>query len=114
MTEHTPLYHDMADKPLFGESRPRDRMVNLIVGALTVILVVFTLISAFAFPSWPPLGLNVYFAICIVLICASNVLLINWYRQGDLDPKFRLMIYYNTLCVLLICICANCYFHKGK
>ena len=37
---------------------------------------------------------------------------IYWYRQGDVDPKFRKMIYFNSFTTILLCICANVYFHK--
>ena len=36
-----------------------------------------TLVSAFAFPDWHPRGMNVYFAICIVLICGSHIVLVS-------------------------------------
>nr|XP_017207410.1 uncharacterized protein LOC550443 isoform X2 [Danio rerio] len=41
----------------------------------------------------------------------SLLVLIFWYRQGDLDPKFRGLIYYSTGLVVLLCLCANLYFH---
>ena len=34
-----------------------------------------------------------------------------WYRQGDLDPKFRTLIFVNALSIVLLCVCANLYFH---
>ncbi|RXM99133.1 Transmembrane protein 243 [Acipenser ruthenus] len=38
-----------------------------------------------------------------------------WYRQGDLEPKFRNLIYYFLFSIVLLCICANLYFHDvGK
>lgn len=36
---------------------------------------------------------------------------IYWYRQGDLEPKFRNLIYYMLGSIVLLCICANLYFH---
>ncbi len=36
---------------------------------------------------------------------------IYWYRQGDLEPKFRNLIYYMLCSIVLLCICANLYFH---
>ena len=36
-----------------------------------------TLISAFAFPHWPPRGINVYFAFCIVFILLSHLILVS-------------------------------------
>ncbi|KAL5014178.1 hypothetical protein ScPMuIL_008448 [Solemya velum] len=105
-------YDDPAEKPLFGDPQPRDRVFNLVVGILTSIVVLITLISAFVFPQWPPNGINVFFAVVIVMICSSNLLLILWYRQGDLEPRFRRMIFYNAFTVILLCVCGNLYIHQ--
>ncbi|KAK1790369.1 hypothetical protein P4O66_014274 [Electrophorus voltai] len=71
-----------------------------------------TIISSFVFPSLPPKPLNIFFAVCILLMCGSVMVLIFWYRQGDLEPKFRNLIYYMLFSVALLCICANLYFHE--
>ncbi|KAI0215590.1 transmembrane protein 243 [Lamellibrachia satsuma] len=108
-------YEDVgAEKPLFGEATRKDRVLNLVVGSFTALLVTITLISAFAFPHWPPRGINVFFAFCIVLILLSHLILIYWYRQGDLEPRFRTLIYYNAFTIILLCICANIYIHSVK
>ncbi|XP_013393318.1 transmembrane protein 243 isoform X3 [Lingula anatina] len=105
-------YDDIgADKPLFGETRPRDRVFNLVLGLVTLILVLVTLISAFVFPQWPPDPVNIYFASCILLVCGANSVLIFWYRQGDLEPKFRTLIYFNVFCIILLAVCCNLYIH---
>ncbi|XP_072027467.1 transmembrane protein 243-like [Amphiura filiformis] len=97
--------------PLFGEQQTRDRVVNLVVGVITSITVIVTLVSAFVFGGETLEGLNIYFACVIVLICIGNILLIYWYRQGDLDPKFRVLIYYQAFVLILLCVCANLYIH---
>ncbi|XP_052366131.1 transmembrane protein 243-like [Oncorhynchus keta] len=96
---------------LFGETSARDRAINLVVGGLTTLLVVVTVISSFLFPSLPPWPLNVFLAFCILLTCGSAMVLIVWYRQGDLDPKFRKLIYYMLASIMLLCLCANLYYH---
>lgn len=107
-------YDDPA-RPLFGEPQPRDRMLNLIVGVFTSIAVVVTLISAFLFPPGKINGVNLFFACIIVLICGSHLVLIYWYRQGDLEPKFRKMIIFNAFSIILLCVCGNLYIHQlGK
>nr|XP_029500455.1 transmembrane protein 243 [Oncorhynchus nerka] len=89
----------------------QDRAINLVVGGLTSLLVVVTVISSFLFPSLPPWPLNVFLAFCILLTCGSAMVLIVWYRQGDLDPKFRKLIYYMLASIMLLCLCANLYYH---
>uniref|UniRef100_A0A663LYH7 Transmembrane protein 243 n=1 Tax=Athene cunicularia TaxID=194338 RepID=A0A663LYH7_ATHCN len=92
----------------------QDRVINLVVGGLTSLLLV-TLISAFVFPQLPPKPVNIFFAFCISLCCISAGILIYWYRQGDLEPKFRNLIYYILFSIVMLCICANLYFHEvGK
>ncbi|XP_026877094.1 transmembrane protein 243b [Electrophorus electricus] len=97
---------------LFGETSARDRIINLVVGGLTSLILIVTIISSFVFPSLPPKPLNIFFAVCILLMCGSVMVLIFWYRQGDLEPKFRNLIYYMLFSVALLCICANLYFHE--
>ncbi|XP_065674629.1 transmembrane protein 243-like isoform X2 [Hydra vulgaris] len=79
------------DRPLFGESNKKA-----------------TVISAFVHL----VALNIVFSGAIVMNCISNIFLIYWYRQGDLDPKFRNLIYYNSLVTLLLCVIAFVTFFK--
>ncbi|XP_062928726.1 transmembrane protein 243b [Mobula hypostoma] len=99
------------NRPLFGETSARDRIINIAVGVPTALLLIVTIISAFVFPQLPPKPLNIFFVVCIILSCVSVAVLICWYRQGDLEPKFRNLIYYNLFSTILLCICANLYFH---
>ncbi|XP_055009364.1 transmembrane protein 243b [Boleophthalmus pectinirostris] len=99
------------NRPLFGETSARDRIINLVVGGFTSLIVLLTIISSFVFPSPPPRPLNIFFAVCILLTCGSTIVLIFWYRQGDLEPKFRKLIYYMLASIVLLCLCANLYFH---
>ncbi|XP_015283592.1 PREDICTED: transmembrane protein 243 isoform X2 [Gekko japonicus] len=59
------------NRPLFGETSPRDRIINLAVGSITSLLLIVTLISAFVFPQLPPKPLNIFFAFCISLCSIS-------------------------------------------
>ncbi|KAL8558204.1 hypothetical protein ACOMHN_036293 [Nucella lapillus] len=105
-------YEDPVDRPLFGERRPVDRVLNLIVGTFTALVVLVTLVSSVVFPKWPPNAINIFFALVIVFICSSHLVLIFWYREGDLEPKFRNMIFCNALGIILLCICGNLYIHN--
>ncbi|XP_026182907.1 transmembrane protein 243b [Mastacembelus armatus] len=102
------------NRPLFGETSARDRIINLAVGGFTSVVVLVTVIGSFVFPSLPPRPLNVFFAVCILLSCGSTIVLIYWYRQGDLEPKFRKLIYYMLASIVLLCLCANLYFHDVR
>ncbi|CAI9720631.1 Hypothetical predicted protein [Octopus vulgaris] len=105
-------YDDNAMKPLFGIPKPSDRMRNLVIGIITSIFVLETLICAFFFPCWPPNnhdGVNIFFAFIIMMVCGSHITLIIWYREGNLEPVFRNMIYFNTFSIILLCLCGNLY-----
>ncbi|KAL7638589.1 UNVERIFIED_CONTAM: hypothetical protein RMT77_011161 [Armadillidium vulgare] len=105
-------YEPLADRPLFGvgETRPRDRTINIIIVVVTCFIVLFTTVSAFV--PYPSLT-EIFFVLCIIMICSSHLVLIFWYRQGDIDPKFKKLIYYNAINIILLCICANLFFHSG-
>ncbi|XP_071810486.1 transmembrane protein 243-like [Asterias amurensis] len=103
---------DNIQTPLFGERQTQDRVINLSLGIITAIAVTVTFVSSFIFPKWPPSTVNVIFAFVIVLVCIGNLLLIYWYREGDISPKFRGLIYYNAATILCLCVCANLYIHQ--
>ncbi|XP_028668338.1 transmembrane protein 243-like [Erpetoichthys calabaricus] len=102
-------------RPLFGEMSPKERIVNWIFAGVTLLMVIVTVISAMVFPQIPPRPVNIFFAICIIMICISVIILIFWYRQGNLEPKFRILIYYILISIINLCVCANLYIHEvGK
>ncbi|XP_004564897.1 transmembrane protein 243b [Maylandia zebra] len=102
------------NRPLFGETSARDRIINTAVGGFTSVVVLVTVICSFVFPTMPPRPLNIFFAVCILLTCSSTLVLIFWYRQGNLEPKFRNLIYFMLASIVLLCICANLYFHDVR
>ncbi|XP_059568170.1 transmembrane protein 243 isoform X1 [Myotis daubentonii] len=64
------------NRPLFGETSAKDRIINLVVGILTSLLILVTLISAFVFPQPPPKPLNIFFAVCISLSSITACILV--------------------------------------
>ncbi|KAG8439995.1 hypothetical protein GDO86_005967 [Hymenochirus boettgeri] len=63
------------NRPLFGETSARDKIINLVVGGITSALVLVTIISAFVFPQPPPKPVNIFFAICI-FFCSITVIIL--------------------------------------
>lgn len=101
--------YDGLDRPLFGEARPRDKYINYTIGAFTLIFVLVTVAGAIIKDHKP---YNIMFSGAILLVCLSELVLIFWYRQGDLDPKFRKLIYYNAFTIILLCIVAMMFIFK--
>uniref|UniRef100_A0A8C6CP16 Transmembrane protein 243 n=1 Tax=Moschus moschiferus TaxID=68415 RepID=A0A8C6CP16_MOSMO len=99
------------NRALFGETSAKDRIISLAVGRLEWLAIAFSVV----FPQLPPKPLNIFFAVCISLSSITACILIYWYRQGDLEPKFRNLIYYILFSIIMLWICANLYFHDvGK
>ncbi|GIY53616.1 transmembrane protein [Caerostris extrusa] len=87
--EYRPLFgREITDKPLFGVSNTRDRVVNLLVGCITVLLFGVTLLSAFLAKTPPPHALYLFSSLRIDISFATNV-----YKsipQSDIEP-FQIM-----------------------
>ncbi|CAF0765464.1 unnamed protein product [Adineta steineri] len=91
-------YADLVDRPLFGETRSRDRISFMIITAATFVgMFLFRHISS----------THIFLNICLLLLLASHLCLAFWYRSGDLEPRFRNMLFFNTAIIILLCICAN-------
>uniref|UniRef100_A0A3P9CH05 Transmembrane protein 243 n=1 Tax=Maylandia zebra TaxID=106582 RepID=A0A3P9CH05_9CICH len=69
------------NRPLFGETSARDRIINTAVGGFTSVVVLVTVICSFVFPTMPPRPLNIFFAVCILLTCSSTLVLVNKHGQ---------------------------------
>jgi len=92
-------YNEM-DQPLFGESNRKIKYVNIALGVITSLTLLAVLISVFV-------HVVVQYVVLVVVIVmngVSNILLIYWYQEGNLTPKYRSMIYYNTVVTQLFCI----------
>ncbi|XP_065066845.1 transmembrane protein 243-like [Rhopilema esculentum] len=106
-------YGSSGHLPLFGPDSPKEKYINYALGAFASVAVLATVISSLTHP-FPPNGVHVFLSFVIILNCISNCLLIYWYREGELDPKFRNLIYYNTLVTILLCIVAFVIIFKHK
>ncbi|CAF1015325.1 unnamed protein product [Adineta ricciae] len=98
-------YTDLTDHPLFGETKSRDRISFIIITVVTTAFVLTTFGSIFFFNHIKPTFICL--SICLILLLASHLCLAFWYRSGDLEPRFRNMLYFNTGVIILFCICAN-------
>ncbi|XP_027811898.1 transmembrane protein 243 isoform X1 [Marmota monax] len=85
------------NRPLFGETSAKDRIINLVVGSLTSLLILVTLISAFVFPQLPPKPLNIFFAVCISLSSITACILMKMSSCLVLCAKSRVPGYGKTL-----------------
>ncbi|XP_047417027.1 transmembrane protein 243 isoform X2 [Sciurus carolinensis] len=92
------------NRPLFGETSAKDRIINLVVGSLTSLLILVTLISAFVFPQLPPKPLNIFFAVCISLSSITACILMKKSFCLVLFAKSRRVPGYGK-----ILLCAECH-----
>ncbi|XP_064399970.1 transmembrane protein 243-like [Halichondria panicea] len=115
-------------QPLFGETRRKDKIINIVIAIITAIIVFFTVLmgvvsSVFlshqkclrlykqsqAYCVYP---VDLVFCVLIVLLLLPQIIVAYWYRRGELEPKFRRLIYYNAIVTILLCVCGNLYFFQ--
>ena len=120
----------MDTQPLFGETKRGYKALNIVVAVVTTIMVLFTVVmgilsSVFfsnhdkcrrlGYTSGPRFcvsGVDVVMCFVIILELIPEVALAFWYRRGELEPKFRTLIYYNAVITILLCLVANFYFFQ--
>lgn len=93
-------------RPLFGVSTPRERFTNWTLAALSGVFLMVTFICSCAVPEADHVGRAVFNSICLFILGFSHLILIYWYRQGDLDPKFLRMVYFNAFVLNVLCLSA--------
>ncbi|ORX96260.1 hypothetical protein K493DRAFT_314592 [Basidiobolus meristosporus CBS 931.73] len=96
------------DDPLFGGTSRLDVLIEQIVsGVVTVfatLTAIFSVINAFT------KGLvHLFFGACVVAFTLCEMKLLQWYRLGDLEPKFKYLILAQGLALLVLCVVGNVY-----
>eukprot|EP00048_Salpingoeca_helianthica_P002386 m.56884 g.56884 ORF g.56884 m.56884 type:complete len:110 (+) comp12067_c0_seq3:1265-1594(+) len=104
------MRRDEAAFPLFGEDSYKKRLIDLLFGVVTIVCVLATIVIAFTRGATEVI--NIVFGIIIILISAPQLVLVFWFRNGDLGPKFRYLIVYMMFAIMLLCACAIVYFYK--
>lgn len=119
----------MDTQPLFGETKRKYKVLNIAVAVVTTVVVVFTvvmgIVSSVFFPNQEKCkrlgyqsqrfcvsGVDVVMCFVIILELVPEIALAFWYRRGELEPKFRTVIYYNAVVTILLCVVTNFYFFQ--
>ncbi|EGD78346.1 hypothetical protein PTSG_09412 [Salpingoeca rosetta] len=104
-------YHDDdASVALFGPDPKSVQRTNYICAAVTVAAVTATI--AFAFTRDSLEIIHIFFAVGVVLVAIPEFVLVLWYREGDLPPRFRYLIAYITCSIVVLCISSIVYFRR--
>eukprot|EP00035_Acanthoeca_spectabilis_P022825 m.446021 g.446021 ORF g.446021 m.446021 type:complete len:120 (+) comp19301_c0_seq1:193-552(+) len=105
-------YYD-ATVPLFGEETTAVKTFDVAFGVVTVVFVIVTL--ALLFSRSGTSNVDVFFGVVLILVTIPQVILVLWFRRGDLHPKFRWLIAYMMVTVILLCMCGIGYvrWHNG-
>jgi preprotein translocase subunit SecG len=115
------------DQPLFGETRRRDKIINIVLAAVTAVFIAITLVLALLSSllikdkckrighvgnskKYCVYPLDIVFCGIIILLLVPQIIVAYWYRRGELEPKFRSLIYYNAVVTVLLCIVGILYF----
>eukprot|EP01086_Lenisia_limosa_P015280 TRINITY_DN4812_c0_g1_i1.p1 TRINITY_DN4812_c0_g1~~TRINITY_DN4812_c0_g1_i1.p1 ORF type:complete len:144 (+),score=12.71 TRINITY_DN4812_c0_g1_i1:132-563(+) len=87
------------DEPIFGEeSKSSKWMKYLSIFAITVVVLATCI---FSFLQGLPYQL---FIGTVVTLVALILILINWYKAGDLDPKFKPLIGFAIVILMYLCL----------
>ncbi|XP_054168797.1 transmembrane protein 243-like [Oppia nitens] len=101
-----------SNRPLFGDgSHHRDRIINISLFSLCGILLLIAIITLLTIQFS---AINLITIVVILSFVASHALLIQWYRLGDLDPKFRYLLLWNSINICVLCIVAIVYYHRNS
>lgn len=101
---------------LLGVPSPTDSKwwyVKVVLGSVAALLVIITVIKSFiSYEPVPSRGLNIFFSVCIVTSCLSNLFLTFWSRQQQQgSSRINAIVYCNTATIICLCLCANLYQH---
>ena len=96
--------------PLFGDSTSqKDRIISIGLSAACVLLIIVLTGTLFFKLSF----INTAALLIVFSITGSHAVLIYWYRLGDLDPKFRLLLIWNSINIVVLCITMLLYYHNS-
>ncbi|KAJ1935345.1 hypothetical protein FBU59_005416 [Linderina macrospora] len=98
------------DEPLFGGTSRRDLAIERFGSLYTVVVSMLTLVLALVRGVQTGVALHALLGVCVVLFAAVQVQLIRWYRLGDLEPKFRFIIFAMAAALTMLCMVASLYF----
>ncbi|ORX69974.1 hypothetical protein DL89DRAFT_292656 [Linderina pennispora] len=98
------------DEPLFGGTSRRDLVIERFGSVYTVAVAVLMLTLSLVRGVQTGVALHALLGVCVVLFAAVQMQLIKWYRLGDLEPKFRFIIFAMAAALTLLSIVASLYF----
>eukprot|EP00038_Savillea_parva_P008291 m.175999 g.175999 ORF g.175999 m.175999 type:complete len:117 (+) comp14089_c0_seq1:405-755(+) len=93
-----------ASVPLFGEETTAVKTFDIAFGVVTVVFVLVTL--GLVFSRSEATHVDVFFGVVLILLAIPQIILVVWFRRGDLHPKFRWLIVYMMLTIILLCMCG--------
>lgn len=96
------------DTPLFGEQKKETKVAVWVFSSILALISLFTFIVCIIF-GFQILRQHLLMAVVILFTVIILFILFRWYQEGDLDPKFKLLIALLILLVVTLCICANAY-----
>ena len=96
---------------LFDTGSRRDVILNYLMGSITVLSVTVTLALSIL-RAVTTNSIHIFMGMAVFSVAGTNVILIRWYQRGDLDPRFRKVIGYAAVSVLVLCVAANVYFWR--
>ncbi|KAI8325307.1 hypothetical protein GQ54DRAFT_6116 [Martensiomyces pterosporus] len=98
------------DEPLFGGISRREMLVERYANTFIITIAFATVVVSLVQGVLSGVFLHVLLGLCVSLFAAIEVRLVKWYRLGDLEPKFKYVIFALGFSITLLCVVANLYF----
>eukprot|EP00127_Corallochytrium_limacisporum_P002085 Clim_evm4s102 gene=Clim_evmTU4s102 len=98
---------------VFREEAPREYYAELVMTVLVFLAVLVTAILSVVRAAEDS-SIHVFFGIAVVMMAVNVVTLVKWYREGDLEPKFKKLIWYTAAVLIILCIAADVEFFHEK
>ncbi|KAJ2818192.1 hypothetical protein GGI24_005171, partial [Coemansia furcata] len=80
------------DEPLFGGISRREIFIERFANAYIISISLVTAAASVVRSIHTGSFLHVFLGLCVVLFAGIEVRLVNWYRVGDLEPRFKQLI----------------------
>eukprot|EP01120_Amphizonella_sp_Union-15-10_P001543 TRINITY_DN11700_c0_g1_i2.p1 TRINITY_DN11700_c0_g1~~TRINITY_DN11700_c0_g1_i2.p1 ORF type:complete len:147 (-),score=14.22 TRINITY_DN11700_c0_g1_i2:121-561(-) len=97
------------NEPLFGEQKPRAYLVGFLFTGILLVGCLVCIVISIVFSVKSSLPQHLASTLLIVLTAIHLAILFKWYRRGDLDPKFKFLLFFSVFIVVLACVSDQIY-----
>jgi len=95
------------DGPLFGETSQQSKVCQYAIYSIVIVSMLESIILAVYFGISKPFFPHFFMIGVLAINMFILVMMVKWYQNGDLDPKFKLFIFLILGCLVVTVITSN-------